>query len=128
MLRLKAVCAAVFVAVAFAAVGVGSAFAGEITGNGKWIAGSESAPLKGKSDCAYSGVNDNYVLGNPIPDADGFTRTQSWGQVVRNAGPLGGVPGTACNPTKATGGPSSSRASFPSKRSAPGRAESYSAR
>jgi hypothetical protein len=104
MLRLKAVCVAVFVAVAFAAVGVGSAFAGEITGNGKWIAGSESAPLNGKSDCAYSGVNDNYVLGNPIPDADGFTRTQSWGQVVRNAGPLGGVPGTACNPTKATGG------------------------
>jgi hypothetical protein len=82
----------------------GSAFAGEITGSGKWIAGSESAPLNGKSDCAYSGLNDNYVLGNPIPDADGFTRTQSWGQVVRNAGPLGGVPGTACNPTKAAGG------------------------
>ena len=104
MLRLKAVCAAVFVAAAFAAVGVGSASAGEITGSGKWIAGSESAPLKGKSDCAYSGLNDNYVLGNPIPDVDGFTRTQSWGQVVRNAGPLGGVPGTACNPTKATAG------------------------
>jgi len=25
-------------------------------------------------------------------------------QVVRNAGPVGGVPGTACNPTKAAGG------------------------
>ena len=70
MLRLKAVCAAVFVAAAFAAVGVGSASAGEITGSGKWIAGSEGAPLKGKSDCAYSGLNDNYVLGNPESAGD----------------------------------------------------------
>jgi len=104
MLRFKGVCVAVFVAIALAAVGAGSAFAGEITGSGKWIAGSEPAPLNGKSDCAYSGLNDNYVLGKPLPDSDGFTRTQSWGQVIRNAGPLGGVPGTACNPTKATGG------------------------
>ena len=104
MLRLKKVGVTVVATAALATVGVGSAFGGEITGNGKWIAGSESAPLNGKSDCAYSGVNDNYVLGNPVPDADGFTRTQSWGQVIRNAGPLGGVPGTACNPTRATGG------------------------
>jgi hypothetical protein len=98
--------ATAFSAALLASAGAGSAFAGEITGNGKWIAGSESAPLNGKSDCAYSGVNDNYVLGNPVPDADGFTRTQSWGQVVSQqpgAG-LGGVPGTACNPSKATGG------------------------
>jgi hypothetical protein len=104
MLRFKKVGVAVVAAAALATVGAGSAFAGEITGSGKWIAGSESAPLKGKSDCAYSGLNDNYVLGNPVPDADGFTRTQSWGQVIRNAGPLGGVPGSACNPTRATGG------------------------
>jgi hypothetical protein len=84
---------------AFAGVAANVASAGEITGSGNWIAGSESAPLNGKSDCAYSGLNDNYVLGNPVPDADGFTRTQSWGQVVKNAGPLGGVPGQACNPT-----------------------------
>ena len=103
-MRLKSLVAAALCAVAVAVTGAGSAFAGEINGNGKWIAGSESAPLKGKSDCAYSGLNDNYVLGNPLPDEDGFTRTQSWGQVIRNAGPLGGVPGTACNPTKATGG------------------------
>jgi hypothetical protein len=85
-------------------VGAGSAFAGEITGNGKWIAGSETAPLQGKSECAYSGVNDNFVLGNDVPDADGFTRTQSWGQVARQThGALGGVPGTACNPIKSAG-------------------------
>lgn len=101
-MRLKRLVAPALCAVAVAAMGSGSAFAGEITGSGKWIAGSESAPLNGKSACAYSGRNDNSVLGNPLPDGDGFTRTQSWGQVIRNAGPLGGVPGTACNPTKAT--------------------------
>jgi hypothetical protein len=104
MLRFKKVGVALVAAAALATVAAGSAFAGEITGSGKWIAGSESAPLNGKSDCAYSGLNDNYVLGNPVPDVDGFTRTQSWGQVIRNAGPLGGVPGSACNPTRATGG------------------------
>jgi hypothetical protein len=100
MLRFKKIGITLCAATALATVGVGSAFAGEINGNGQWIAGSESAPLKGKSACAYSGLNDNYVLGNPVPDADGFTHTQSWGQVIRVAGPLGGVPGTACNPTR----------------------------
>jgi hypothetical protein len=104
MLRVRGLCLAVLSAVVLAVFGVGAASAGEITGNGKWIAGSDAAPLNGKSDCAYSGVNDNFVLGNTIPDADGFTRTQSWGQVVRNAGPLGGTPGTACNPEKSSGG------------------------
>ncbi len=87
-----------------AALGAGSAFAGEITGNGKWIAGSEAAPLNGKSDCAYSGRNDNSVLGNPLPDADGFTRTQSWGQLPKEAREfltsIGSNPGIACNPSK----------------------------
>ena len=83
-------------------LGAGSAFAGEITGNGKWIAGSEEAPLNGRSECAYSGQNDTYS-GNPdVPDADGFTRTQSWGQVIRNAGPLGGA-AFGCNPNRAGG-------------------------
>jgi len=86
---------------ALSGVAAGGAAAGEINGHGQWIAGSEAAPLNGKSDCAYSGLNDNYVLGNPLPDSDGFTRTQSFGQVVRQAGPIGGVPGTACNPTRA---------------------------
>lgn len=87
-----------------AGLGAGSAFAGEITGSGKWIAGSEEASLHGKSECAYSGVNDTWVLGGDVPDADGFTRSQSWGQVARHArGALGGVPGTACNPVKSAG-------------------------
>ena len=86
-------------------VSAGAAFAGEITGNGKWIAGSEAAPLNGKSDCAYSGLNDNFVLGNPVPDVNGFTRTQSWGQVGQEGRAfltsIGLNPGIACNPTKA---------------------------
>ena len=90
--------------VAVVGVGAGSAFAGEITGNGKWIAGSETAPLHGKSECAYSGQNDNWVLGNPVPDADGFSRTQNWGQVGREGRAfltsMGANPGNACNPSK----------------------------
>ncbi len=90
--------------VAVVGVGAGSAFAGEITGNGKWIAGLETAPLKGKSECAYSGQNDNWVLGNPVPDEDGFSRTQSWGQVGQEGRAfltsIGLNPGNACNPSQ----------------------------
>jgi hypothetical protein len=107
MRRIVAVAAC---AAAVTGLGASSAFAGEVTGNGRYIAGSDAAPLKGKSACAYSGVNDNYALGNIktdeagnlIPDADGFTRTQSWGQVVRTAGPLGGA-AFGCNPNRAEG-------------------------
>jgi hypothetical protein len=109
MLRLKKLAVTVFAIAAVALVGVASAFAGEVTGSGHYIAGSDSAPLNGKSDCAYSGLNDNYVFGTAgpgNPDADGFTRTQSWGQVVVQSVPVTGggvgVPGQACNPT--TGG------------------------
>jgi len=80
-------------------------FAGEVTGNGRYIAGSDAAPLKGKSPCAYSGLNDNYVFGiaGPgNPDEDGFTQTQNWGHFVTqmggNAGGGGAGP-NGCNPT-----------------------------
>ena len=103
--RLFAVLACSLTVVALSA---GSALAGEITGNGKWIAGSETAPLKGNSPCAYSGLNDNYVLGNPVPDADGFTHTQNWGQAGQEGRAfltsIGLNPGIACNPTKTTFG------------------------
>lgn len=97
MLKKRVLTAAVC-SVAIAGLGAGSAFAGEITGNGNWIAGSEAAPLNGKSECAYSGQNDGYVLGDRTAP-----RTQSWGQIVRQVGPLGGEPGFACNPAR-TGG------------------------
>lgn len=85
--------------VAVAGLGAGSAFAGEITGNGKWIAGSEAAPLNGKSECAYSGQNDEFVLGEP----GDWGRTQSFGQIVRFVrGPIGGA-ADGCNPNRAEG-------------------------
>ena len=108
MLKAKRLFAVAACSFAVAALGAGSAFAGEITGNGKWIAGSEAAPLNGNSPCAYSGLNDNYVLGNPVPDADGFTHTQNWGSLSKDARAflttIGFNPGIACNPTKTTFG------------------------
>jgi hypothetical protein len=91
--------AAVVSAAAVAGLTAGSALAGEITGNGKWIAGSEEAPLHGNSECAFSGQNDEFVLGD-----ESAPRTQSWGASFArgSGGAFGGVPGTACNPT---GGP-----------------------
>lgn len=84
------------------AISASAGFAGEVTGNGKYIAGSDAAPLHGKSPCAYSGLNDNYVFGRTLPDADGFTQTQNWGQIIRqadspNAG-NGGAGPAGCNP------------------------------
>ena len=86
------------------AIGLSStSVAGEITGNGKWIAGSEEAPLKGKSECAYSGREDE-------PDDPLFKGTiaQAWGLISKSTrdflASVGAHPGDACNPTKAGGG------------------------
>jgi hypothetical protein len=113
LLRFKALSVALLTA-AFVAFGVGSAFAGEVTGpggSGRYIQGSNAAPLNGNSSCAYSGLNDNYVFGTAgpgNPDADGFTRTQAWGQLDQATRAfltsIGSNPGVACNPTQATGG------------------------
>jgi hypothetical protein len=76
-----------------------AAVAGEITGNGKWIAGSPDAPLKGKSECAYSGQQDD-------PDEPGANPiAQSWGLIPKLVRAflttIGLNPGISCNPTKA---------------------------
>jgi hypothetical protein len=74
------------VAAAFAA---GSAFAGEITGNGKPTAAPENA----NSECSFSGLDD--------PDNDVFVHTQNWGQLSPEAraflASIGVTPGTSCN-------------------------------
>jgi len=81
------------------AFSAGAAFAGEITGNGKYIAGSDSAPLHGNSPCAYSGQEDlQFVEGNGkgVPG-----HAQSWGQIVRQSGGVAGIGGAGpngCNP------------------------------
>jgi hypothetical protein len=90
-----AICAASILALA--ATG---AIAGEITGNGKWIAGSPDAPLNGKSACAYSGQEDDPTTGQ---------NAQSWGQIPKAVRAfltlIGMNPGISCNPTKATAEP-----------------------
>ena len=76
-------------AAAVAALSGAPALAGEVTGTG------ESTPIRNgvaASECAFSGLDD--------PDADVFTHTQSFGQLVSMFGPMGGVPGGACNPTR----------------------------
>ena len=82
-------------AAAVLSLSAGPALAGEITGNGKWIAGSPDAPLNGKSECAYSGQNDDNLPTDAI--------AQSYGQIIKVAGPLGGIPGEACNPARSGG-------------------------
>jgi hypothetical protein len=81
---------------AAALVGASSttAAAGEITGNGK-LKGS-----KGASHCSFSGQNDGFHIA-ALSDGpeDAATRVQSYGQIVRHAGSLGGLPGMFCNPT-----------------------------
>jgi hypothetical protein len=91
----KRIVAATVCTLAVAVLGAGSAFGGEVNGNGEYIAGSDSAPLNGHSACAYSGLNDDYyVFGDTSA-----RRTQNWGEFA-SAGVHAGVPGTACNPTR----------------------------
>jgi hypothetical protein len=98
--------AVAFCTAAVAAVGAGAALAGESTGNGRYINGSDSAPLHGKSACAYSGQNPEALLPTTDPHYEPG-RTQSWGQIPQAdrafLTSIGLNPGIACNPTKATG-------------------------
>jgi len=55
-----------------------AAFAGEVNGNG----GETPAKYNARSNCAYSGLEDD-------PVSPGTT--QSWGTIIRDAGPLGGA-------------------------------------
>ena len=90
-MRLLLVLTGMFVLFAFSA---GAGFAGEMTGSGKYIAGSDAAPLQGNSPCAFSGLNDNYVLGNTLPDAEGFTHNQNWGHLKQGMDLSGGANST----------------------------------
>jgi hypothetical protein len=93
MLRRAVVGSAVCVT-ALGGLGGGQASAGEITGNGDSL---QIAPhtLNGKSECAFSGLNDDYVLGDHT-----VSRTQTFPQYKRDYEPTlpPGTPGYACNP------------------------------
>jgi hypothetical protein len=90
-----------------ALISASTAFAGEITGNGRLL------DVHGKSSCAFSGQEDRQWY---TTDADTTLRTdptrgdpshaQSWGQIpkaVRDSFPAFLHPGIACNPTRAVG-------------------------
>ena len=79
-------------AVAVGAMGAGSAFAGEVTGNDKPTA----APEHANSICAFSGQND----GEPPPGRTA-EHVQNWGQIPKEVRDVlateGSHPGDACN-------------------------------
>ncbi len=93
----RTVLALVLCSAVFGALGPGVALAGEVTGTGESL-----KPLHGMSECAFSGLNDTYSGDPDVPDADGFFRTQSWGQIPKADRDflvsIGVMPGTACNP------------------------------
>jgi len=78
------------------------AMAGEITGTGKSLKQGDGT-LHGRSECAYSGLNDIWGGDPDVPGADGFFRTQSWGQLSWATRAfltsIGNNPGKACNPS-----------------------------
>lgn len=82
------------------AIGANTAAAGEVDGKGNPVPGGE----KGKSECSYSGQQDD-----PVADAGFFRgdRVQSWGQIPKAfrdfLASIGSHPGDACNPKKSGG-------------------------
>ena len=84
----------VMCATSVAAVGVGTAGAGEITGNGNF------KPVNAQSICAYSGQNDAYhdPTHAEFP-GDELIRVQSYGQIIRTGATMPAFlrPGSACN-------------------------------
>ena len=88
---------AVMTAILVVVIGASVAFAGEITGNGKSLK-NEDGTLNGRSECAFSGLDD--------ADEDGFEKTQNWGQLDKETraflASIGFHPSVACNPA-ATG-------------------------
>jgi hypothetical protein len=99
-MQLKALIVATLCAFAVMAVGAGPAFAGEVKGP---PTNDDETAMRGNANsiCGFSGLNDTYSGDPDVPDVDGFTRTQSWGQVDKEGKEfltsIGENPGEACN-------------------------------
>ena len=93
MVRFKSLFVAAICGVVVAAVGAGSAFAGEVTGKGDR---TPVADYVMKSICAFSGQND----GEPPPGRTA-EHVQNWGQTPKEERDViateGFHPGDACN-------------------------------
>ena len=90
--------------------------AGEINGQGNrpmvvGVTPDGHTILHGKSACAFSGLNDEYIAEQPEDGvaSDGFGKTQNWGQVGKEGRAfltsVGSNPGIACNPNRSAGEP-----------------------
>lgn len=90
-MRIRALVVAALCAVGIAVLGAGSAFAGEVNGNGDQTAGISHA----NSICVFSGLNDNPYSTDP---EDPGGRVQNYGQIVAAGGKaFVPSPGVACN-------------------------------
>ncbi len=74
--------ALIALSVAFVVGSAGGALAGERTGQGK----ATHSPGNARSLCAFSGLEDNDFEADVVPGV-----TQNWGQIIKEAGPLGGA-------------------------------------
>jgi hypothetical protein len=89
-------------------LGASAVVAGEVTGNGKSLkvdgGGKWGTGLHGRSECAYSGQEDDQFLEGGSRGDPGHA--QSWGQIPKDfrdfLATVGAHPGDACNPN---GGP-----------------------
>ena len=92
--------ACALIAAGILSLGANVAIAGEVDGKGNPVPGGE----KGKSECSYSGQQDD-----PVADAGFFKgdRVQNWGQIPKMMrdilASVGLLPGDACNPKKSGG-------------------------
>jgi len=95
---------AVSVAAVVLSLSAGAVFGGEITGNGKSLK-LDDGTLHGRSECAFSGQEDNQFP--PVSDPTAG-HAQSWGQIPKETRDflttIGLNPGIACNPTMSGGG------------------------
>jgi hypothetical protein len=92
MLQKKSMFAAGVCAVAIVGASAGTAFAGEVTGNGKDTQG----PAHANSICVFSGKNDSPT--DPFPEGG---QAQSYGQLVsKGLKAEFPSPGDACNPSR----------------------------
>lgn len=92
-------------ACAAAMIGMGgtAASAGEIGGSGNYTPVNPDPLVEGEgvaaSECAFSGLNDEYVLGDTS-----FSRVQNYAKTKAELAEIGivlpkGLPGFACNPS-----------------------------
>ena len=92
---MRKIAAALGLGLALALGGAGTAFAGEVTGNGK----ATGAPAHANSECSFSGLEDGTDIPPGAPSGPGTT--QNWGQIPKAdrdfLTSIGVSPSTLCN-------------------------------